>query len=57
MLPGHLLAELNETSVEKIFFEDVNFAGELTFQRSFSGTLYVDEYASVSAHVELDRLI
>ena len=62
------LAEFDEDSIETILAEDVEFTGELIFERSLlvkgringkitvSGTLYVDEHASVSARVEVERL-
>ncbi len=62
------LAEFDEGSIDTVLGEDVEFTGELTFERSLivkgqlngkitvSGTLYVDEHASVSARVEVERL-
>ncbi len=62
------LAEFDEDSIDTILAEDVEFAGELSFERSLlvkgqldgkitvSGTLYVDEHATVSARVEVERL-
>ena len=62
------LAEFDEGSIDTILGEDVEFTGELTFERSLivrgqlngkvtvSGTLYVDEHATVAARVEVERL-
>ena len=62
------LAEFDESTIDTILGEDVEFTGELSFERSLivkgdlngkitvSGTLYVDEHATVSARVEVERL-
>ena len=62
------LAEFDEGTIDTILGEDVEFTGELSFERSLivkgdlngkitvSGTLYVDEHATVSARVEVERL-
>ena len=62
------LAEFDEDSIDTILAEDVEFTGELSFERSLlvkgqldgkitvSGTLYVDEHATVSARVEVERV-
>ena len=68
MVPDRRLAEFDEGSIDTILAEDVEFTGELSFERSLlvkghidgkitvSGTLYVDEHATVSARVEVERL-
>ena len=65
---GRTLLDFDEAKIDTILAEDVEFAGELTFDRSLivkgrlsgqiivSGTLYVDETAIVAARVEVDRL-
>ena len=62
------LAEFEEDSIETVLGEDVEFEGEVTFERSLivkggvkgkvtaAGTLYVDERATVAAQVEVERL-
>ena len=62
------LAEFDEGTIDTILGEDVEFTGELSFERSLivkgelsgkitvSGTLYVDEHATVLARVEVERL-
>jgi len=68
MVPDRRLAEFDEGSIDTILAEDVEFTGELSFERSLlvkghidgkitvSGTLYVEEHATVSARVEVERL-
>ena len=67
-MSGRHLAEFDESTIDTILGEDVQFTGELSFERSLivkgdlngkitvSGTLYVDEHATVSARVEVERL-
>lgn len=62
------LAEFDDGSIDTVLGEDVEFEGELTFERSLivkggvkgkvtaAGTLYVDEHATVAARVEVERL-
>ena len=62
------LLEFDDDSIDTILGEDVEFEGEVTFERSLivkgdlkgrvtaSGILYVDEHATVSAQVEVERL-
>lgn len=67
-MPVRHLGEFDESTIDTILGEDVQFTGELSFERSLivkgdmsgkitvSGTLYVDEHATVSARVEVERL-
>ena len=62
------LLEFDDDSIDTVLGEDVEFEGEVTFERSLivkgdlkgrvtaSGILYVDEHATVSAQVEVERL-
>ncbi len=62
------LAEFDDDSIDTVLGEDVEFEGDVTFERSLivkgdvkgtvtaSGILYVDERATVSAQVEVERL-
>ena len=62
------LVDFDETKIDTIITEDVDFSGELTFEKSLivkgrlnghitvSGTFYIDEDAIVVARVEVDRL-
>lgn len=62
------LAEFEHGSIDTVLGDDVEFEGELTFERSLivkgsvkgkvtaTGILYVDEQATVSARVEVERL-
>ena len=68
-MPDRRLREFDEAEIDTILAADVEFSGELTFERSLivkgrlsgqitvSGTLYVDEGATVAARVEVERLL